>query len=364
MEVKLNKNGWHRRLQEYVFRNPPRYPNLCPYFWLTNFCILFVFIIPIVPLIKTLRWIFVKIALGIERLINWIDRVICQPMYDNIVKGLPEGDIVDGWLAKYGWGVIQDMPEDEMALFSERHTTLHGDGYKARNKREERFDRWRSITPDWEKKLAEYREKRKAFFIECAAKRVEEEKKKDAKDKARREYLEKEAGKIAAKAAKKQRMFNNIVKYTKMITPVILILLALTVGYFIAKFFYWLWSIINWVKVGSVTAVILKYAAIIIVLVAVIIGLSYLLHLLIKKCKLSAIEIPGMKYIAWPFVQFWKFLCWIGRGIEYVCINYVLPFFIGIAKGFQFFGQYVKATKGNYCPHIDWVEDKKDGEGR
>jgi hypothetical protein len=37
LEVSLNADAWHRRLQMWVFDDPsvPKIPNLCPYFWLT-----------------------------------------------------------------------------------------------------------------------------------------------------------------------------------------------------------------------------------------------------------------------------------------------------------------------------------------
>lgn len=48
MRIKLNRNGWHRRLQNYVFNTPSHdvhfdlFNNFCPYFWLTMFCVVVV----------------------------------------------------------------------------------------------------------------------------------------------------------------------------------------------------------------------------------------------------------------------------------------------------------------------------------
>lgn len=48
MEVNLKSDGWYNRLQEYVLGyNKPDLFSLCPYFWLTIFCVIvspFVFI--------------------------------------------------------------------------------------------------------------------------------------------------------------------------------------------------------------------------------------------------------------------------------------------------------------------------------
>lgn len=358
MEVTLKRNGWHRRLQEYVFNSPPRYPNLCPYFWLTNFCILVTFIVPIVPLIKTFRWITIKIGVGFTILLSKIDEKICQPIYDNIVKNLPSGDIVDGWLEAYGWDIMQDMSEEEQKIFSERYSYLHSStsygAYSARHKRVERFARWKDITPDWEKKIAEFKEKQKLYFIELEKQRIEAVKKQEAERAAKQELERKNAATIAAKEAKRQRRFTAIVKYTKMLTPIVLGAIALFALYWICRFGYWAYTKINWLAVGKAIAII-TVAAIILFLAY---GIIYLLVMLIKKCKLSAIEIPGLKYLVWPFVQLWKGIVWLAIKIAKFFMNYIAPFFIGIGSGLQFFGQYLKTTKGNYCPHINWEEDE------
>ena len=39
MEVKLKRNGWHKKLQVWTFGdNAPNFNSLCPYFWTTVFC--------------------------------------------------------------------------------------------------------------------------------------------------------------------------------------------------------------------------------------------------------------------------------------------------------------------------------------
>jgi len=39
MQVSLTTDGWHRRLQEWTFNDVELFDNLCPYFWLTVFCL-------------------------------------------------------------------------------------------------------------------------------------------------------------------------------------------------------------------------------------------------------------------------------------------------------------------------------------
>lgn len=63
MEVVLNRNGWHNRLQTWTFGQPSTLANLCPYFWLTMLCLL---MSPLVCVWKVVKWV----ALGIGSLLG------------------------------------------------------------------------------------------------------------------------------------------------------------------------------------------------------------------------------------------------------------------------------------------------------
>jgi len=96
MEVKLNPNGWHRKLQKYVFRNPPLFSNLCPYFWLTNFCIFVTFILPIVPLIKIFKWLGEGFIMLVDKLSDVLYSSMIEPVVIRKALSMDEDQIIQG----------------------------------------------------------------------------------------------------------------------------------------------------------------------------------------------------------------------------------------------------------------------------
>lgn len=87
MGIKLNRNAWHRRLQKYVLDKSTSHiedtMNLCPYFWLTIFCVI---VVPFVfiwrsfntgldkaeKLFSNLPWVKAFVAWQNQRLDNFI----------------------------------------------------------------------------------------------------------------------------------------------------------------------------------------------------------------------------------------------------------------------------------------------------
>lgn len=63
MSYTLKRDGWHWKLQRWIFRDVDRMGNMCPYFWLTNFCIM---VAPFVALYRMLAWMFAKFCMPFE----------------------------------------------------------------------------------------------------------------------------------------------------------------------------------------------------------------------------------------------------------------------------------------------------------
>jgi hypothetical protein len=89
MQLTLNRNAWHRKLQKYVLgidrTAKDDFPNLCPYFWLTVFCLFaspFVFFwrSPVQYAWGTFSWLFIAFAEGLE----WLTETILPPIKDGI----------------------------------------------------------------------------------------------------------------------------------------------------------------------------------------------------------------------------------------------------------------------------------------
>lgn len=65
MEVTLKKNGWYNRLQSFVLgKSKPELYSLCPFFWLTIFCI---FALPFAAIIKSVIYVYDNIDSYIKK---------------------------------------------------------------------------------------------------------------------------------------------------------------------------------------------------------------------------------------------------------------------------------------------------------
>lgn len=77
MEVILNHKSWHYKLQKFTFRKrTPELNNLCPYFWITIFCLI---AFPIMILINPIRWIII-----------WYDYKYLQPKFEAWLESIKE----------------------------------------------------------------------------------------------------------------------------------------------------------------------------------------------------------------------------------------------------------------------------------
>lgn len=365
MEVTLNRNGWHRKLQRFVFGNPPVFNSLCPYFWLTVFCFIVTFIIPVMPFVKGAKWLLAKFFIGFERLFNWFDRAICQPIYEEACKNMSAADVADSWLVRtvYGEG-YSSADETDRVLLDRYYEIDRKEGYSKIKQRIEKFSKWKTLNPDWEKKLEEYRVKRKTQLLELKKQNDEkqvrliaEREAKEIKDKQREEKrlakLEANKERIAAAAKRRQAMFINIVKYTKWLAYALVSLIFAGVLYLLYQFIYFVGTATNWIAVLGV----LKTVGLVLIGLAILAGIIYLIVKLVQKCSLNIDDFPKLKKfgnaIAFPFIQLAKGVVWLGTPLS--------NFFKAIGSGFVFVWQYAKATKDNYCPAINWIdeEDKK-----
>lgn len=343
MEIKLKKNGWHRRLQKYVFSYPPMFNNFCPYFWLTIYCIIVTFIIPVVPL-----WSVVKLfGLAFQGTLALLDKKICQPLFERIARNLSDEEIYSGWLIyNTPYNFVSD--DERELLFEYYGDKIQGTDYKEKRKKEAAFQKWKHITPDWENKLDELRAKRmvelKQYYAERELKmaeirRVNAEKQK--KDEEREEW--------------RRERFTRIVMRTQKIVPWVLSIVALGVLYYISKLFIWVYKIVNWKMVFYITKIVL----VVCVALGLLIGLGYLIAKLITKCKIPAFKLPGLKYLIYSKYVLYPFM-WIGQGLYWFFDRAIVPFCLAIGTFFSFVWAYILAIKENNCPHINWEDSEKE----
>jgi hypothetical protein len=343
MEITLNSNGWHRRLQRFVFNNPPRFNNFCPYFWLTNFCILVTFIIPIVPLVKLILLIVKGFVWFIEKSTDWFDQKICEPLVRQAARIMGEDDIMKAWVVNYNhewtrgsnseadWEYYHFM-RDEYFLDKDGKDPIYGTKEYKKKAMRKKFDLWKQDNPDWELKLKEMRQKIKDSWLKAA-----EDRKKLQEELALKEKQEWEAREVAKKRT--QQMFTNIVKYTKWIGYIIAIALLIIIAYGVWLVIDYAWAHFYPDKLWR----FLRNAGIILVFVGIIVLIVWMFARIFTKCAVCICN------------------SWFGRTFGKAAVAFA-KFFIVIGSGlgqfFKFFWQYIMTVKENYCPGIQWKENK------
>lgn len=363
MEVTLSKNGWHRKLQTFVFPSAPMYNSLCPYFWLTVFCFLITVPFPIVPIIKLVGLFFMGVWWAVKKLIWVCTNKICNPLLDYVAKNLPEPEIVKyhtAYLRQETWR-LTDSEYPEYAFWSDA-MDLGQVGYKKRDKYAKKFQAWKETTPDWQNKITEIRMRLKA---EWEARKVQKEtewiKKQELEQKeyhAQRERKGRREERRRKQALRMQKFFTFIVKYTKWLAWVFMAAVIGVLAYFLFEGVTWLFHVIDkihWDHVWHYTKIgfemlVLDTAAVMIII---------FIFKLIRKCVISLGDFPRMR----------KFWSWLGRGMNRFAdwsgpklvrvAKAIGSFFVAIGSVFRFIWMYAKATKENYCPAINWVEDEE-----
>lgn len=366
MQVILNPRGWHRRLQEFVFNNPPRFQSLCPYFWFTIFCIIFTFVIPIAPLVQLVKAFF----RGVVWCANWLDQNVCEPAFVKLAASMDEDSILWTWSAstENEW-YYPDEERNDISWW-QRNMKTRDMNWKKKEKAREKFEIWKLSTPNWEQKLAEIKEKRRLHMEKVLEEnRIENErlwKHQEEQAKKARERRARMQARVAKFKISKQQMFTKIAVYTKWLAwaigaaVVALILWGLyELGIFISKvvdwphFFHELGRFFTFAGNG------LWYAKWIVLGILVA---AFLIFLLVRSkwCFYCSDETARkmrrvLKAMAWPFVKF-------GKGVAIAVLFLIAPFvWFGrkVGSAFSFTFMFLKTNKDNICPAIIWEEGKE-----
>jgi len=194
MQVNFNADAWHRRLQTWTFKDVPRFDNLCPYFWLTVFCLL------MSPFTSALKLTLKAADIFIDSSI-WITSSILAPFH-----------FAERWLAnrfdpKKEWRTrrfIQNMSDEVVYHYWKITERAHSDSLfwnELHHKANEIITYWKSLFPDWEDRL-----KRIAEEQSLRAKEMQVSKE-DAEEQARKISLDRRAfymklSNLTAKAVK------------------------------------------------------------------------------------------------------------------------------------------------------------------
>lgn len=298
LEVKLRKNSWHYKLQGFTFgESQPELYSLCPYFWLTIFCVL---ILPITLIVKPIKYAIKKSRerrLARER--REMEEFIKSMSVDSVIEAVKKKKKI-GWikLDRYEiWGMLIRWQERNQAT-------------------DEEYD---AFQQKLFKKLS------------------------DIDDEKHRQKLAKERARVEAKQKKFQNGVNvtKIVKRTKAAVGIIFSALLLFLIYKAVVFLINVeWQPIDWEKV-LFTLIAFTFVAI---FVLILIFLYKTINNIEEYCR----EKDQLRWYSKTFFWLFKGLFWVIKW----------PF-IWLFEIFSFIFGYFKSTKDNYCPGIIWEEDQE-----
>jgi len=276
----FSKKSWHVRFFRWLFAKDATeiYKTMCPYFWTYVLIITF---LPIILIIKLFG------AAGTRMLDN--ARTYSQRKEQKLLAELKE---------RFYAALEAGQAEVYKLSKSKCWKRLNNDLYCKVEYHEMQKFREMKETEYW--RIRQEKNEQKAIRQEASQRR--DEKLDDIKD----------------------SIFGKILGYSVLIAVVAAAL------YLLFILFRWLIGLVDWVgtdwgSVGRITAIAIG-------IVVAIIGVIYLVYLFLIHlvtpffswmiCHLKQVNWPKIrvgKYIAWPFVIFWKFLVLIGKCIAIVC---------------------------------------------
>jgi hypothetical protein len=325
MEITLNKNGFHRRLQVFVFgKGVPMYQSFCPYFWLTIFCGIFTFLIPIAPMFHLVKWILCKCAVGLDYLATKFDENVCEPLMQNKALKMSKHEILEGAFNANDWDF--DDSEDNNFDFW-RYRYFGSSVYSSSEVKQKKFEIWKSKNADWKEQIAAYRKELKKFWEEQEIEKARLRNEIAAQE--LKDWHKKEESK-----KRRQQFFTAVVKYTKWLVYVIAAAVIALVAYLAYHAYLYIADHFHWDRF----VVQMKWTGIIVGCAAIVAGIIYVLVSIFKSvsCKI------GCFFCKMDF----KWLRPIGKAIVFIFSN--------IGSFFSFLWNGLVMMKKEYCPGINW----------
>lgn len=372
MEINLKKGAWHYRLQHTIFGEFQDFNNFCPYFWLTMFCIA---VSPFCFSFYAFKWVatnaipyllgFAWVALrpvaelafrGFELFFDLLDRSVCLPMERAALEYLDERRLVTLY-ENSRYSFKRDGMSDEEAL--QRlfyYRTNDRDDRKRVLRMDKKFQLWKDIAGDsWEEKLSKAKQ-------EAATKKVAEREEQDRRRAEREEA-------VAKAEVTRRKMLNNIVIWTKRLTPYLLGIIGLGGLYLLCRMCVWM----PWIELGKITVKMIIAIPVCIVWFfwqVIKIGWDVVTHLwkmgpmfsrpekgmmmalpfvgailmkISRKCDLEIGFVRGLRRFA---DALGKLVFFLGRPFEYVVL--------GLVEFVKFVAEYVVLFKKDHCPKINW----------
>lgn len=304
MEVSLKRNGWYNKIQSFVLGSAkPELHSLCPFFWLTIFCIV---ASPVALIVR-----------GIMKISDTLDKNIekaRRERLDELLNSMSLNDVIE---------MYEGDEKLSLPFILRKYTSVNI------------FDMWRQRMLD--KKGSDYlgtiEEARQAY-----RKRLQEIKERRKKDQEKRE---KRIRKSAERARKRKERLKNIwipiVKWTQVVFNILLTVLIMLLISFLINLVVKHFSL-------SGTLEFMKVLGILILIGGSSFGITYG----IKTYVLYLVEHDKLSNFFKPIIPFFKFIGNVFKSIGK-----------GFMKFFGLFYEYFKANKNDYCPAINWEDDEE-----
>lgn len=343
MEVSLKRDGWHCKIQRWTFGSKtPQFNSLCPFFWLTIFCLL---VSPVVALRDLVKFVVIGILKALdfaiyhsvsfrESLISYVDIKVCQPLYESkmerVVSDLTDEEAFDlyfyvcyaGNIRPKSWN--DDVVADDFSITKWKSWVWSNDGDAPVKKAKAplyQLEKWTNkFGPGWQERFVELHKlaKQRRELQEQARKKAEEAKK--------------------AREERWRKFFNNVAVYTKYLVLLVAGIVGVYLLYGLSIVGLWFYE-----NAGAFAEFFVWFFgglfSLIVLVLLVIAGLAAVFFLctvafkLLKKCNLFTVK-PRARD---P---------WLVRVAKVVssALSPVVSFFV----------MYFKAVKQNYCPRINW----------
>jgi hypothetical protein len=356
--IQLSTNSWHYKLMKLVLGKlsptPQNMYNFCPYFWLLVFSLLSCwFILPIKGIIKLFSFIidktekFIMNSITIPAAQNWYDnlsdfKAYCIYIYNDKIKESYQNLLISNNEYYYSKSI---------AIIYKWWETKYKNKAILNNKESNEFIEWRI------KMKKEYNEILKQ-------KEIEEKNRKD-KNKENIYTIKNNVDNIVNNITNTVGSWTFLIKWTKRVIGLIITICGLISTYYIVNILSkgTLWLVENWnwqiffISLGSIVLVVL---------------LMFIMHLLgawfnlinekgRKLWYINLIYWPLYILIYWPLKIILYYISFklILINLYKVIISGAILFWHSFMGILGIFGKYGSANYSEYCPGIEWVENKK-----
>jgi len=368
---KISTKKWHYKLIKFVLGNgaptPQNMHNLCPYFWLlifSMFASIFVVIAKVIS--KTFGWLFKKFD-------HFIDFILVEPSARSWFNDLSELDVhrlytrdksVSNLYKKSKQGKTKyGYPISSTDVVNKWYKKVYKQSIYELNEEGEEVERYTKNFRAWDFEQQNIR--RNLLLI------AQQEKRKKLENKTVDfgKFID-NVGDSISSAQSSMAEWKNIIKWTKRTMGALITTIGLSVIYVVVNFmgrgFLWLVENFN----GPVVLEKLIMMGIILAIIAVVVGIILLIRLWLiyvadKGLKLwyAKIIFYFAKYVIFVPVKFifvdllWYFvLINLFKGLiaGTIMVKEGILGFLGI------FGEYFGASYTDYCPGLEWEENKEN----